>query len=316
MAELRREIQKILDSTHDGMIAVDTDGIITVFNKSAERLTGISASDALGRYVEDVILNTRLPVVLKTGVSELNRQQPLRTTTIITNRMPVLDDSGTVIGAIAVFRDVSELIELAGQITNLSEITETLEATLNATQDAISVVDQNGRGILVNPAYLNMTGTQKSDLIGSTRLVEGDSVHRQVLMTKSPVKGARLKVGKQRKDVIAYAAPIIVNKQLRGSVEIIHDLTELNEIYRKLDQAKKIIRSLEAKYTFDDIVGSAPLFREAVEKAKLAASTPATVLITGESGTGKELFAHAIHNASDRRYGQFVRVNCAAINEN
>ena len=47
----------------------------------------------------------------------------------------------------------------------------------------------------------------------------------------------------------------------------------------------------------------------------MAAQTPATVLLRGESGTGKELFAHAIHNASLRRKGQFMRVNCAAISE-
>jgi transcriptional regulator with PAS, ATPase and Fis domain len=40
------------------------------------------------------------------------------------------------------------------------------------------------------------------------------------------------------------------------------------------------------------------------------------VLLRGESGTGKELFAHAIHNASTRQKGQFVRVNCAALSEN
>jgi transcriptional regulator with PAS, ATPase and Fis domain len=39
------------------------------------------------------------------------------------------------------------------------------------------------------------------------------------------------------------------------------------------------------------------------------------VLLRGESGTGKELFAHAIHNASTRHRGQFVRVNCAALPE-
>ena len=37
--------------------------------------------------------------------------------------------------------------------------------------------------------------------------------------------------------------------------------------------------------------------------------------LRGESGTGKELFAHAIHNASDRKYNKFIRVNCAAISE-
>ena len=39
----------------------------------------------------------------------------------------------------------------------------------------------------------------------------------------------------------------------------------------------------------------------------------APILIQGESGTGKELFAQSIHNASDRRNGPFVAINCAAL---
>lgn len=72
---------------------------------------------------------------------------------------------------------------------------------------------------------------------------------------------------------------------------------------------------MTAKYTFDDIIGSCELMASAIDQAKRAAETPATVLLRGESGTGKELFAHAIHNASVRRRGPFVRVNCAAIAE-
>lgn len=319
LESMRKDIQKILDSTHDAMIAVDIEGVITVFNKSAERLTGKRAEDVLGKPVEMVIENTRLPIILKTGKSELNQQQPLNKTTIITNRMPVLDDDGQIVGAIAVFRDISELIDLAEKITNLSEIRETLEATINATQDAISVVDENGIGTLINPAYTRMTGYTEKDVIGKDctfDLAEGESVHLEVLKSGKPVKGKRLKVGLNKKDVVAEAAPIIVKGVLKGSVAIIHDLTEINAIYERLDQAKQIIRNLEAKYTFDDIIGTSEILLNAIEKAKIAAETPATVIIRGESGTGKELFAHAIHNASSRRYAQFVRVNCAAISEN
>jgi transcriptional regulator with PAS, ATPase and Fis domain len=130
-----------------------------------------------------------------------------------------------------------------------------------------------------------------------------------------PVKGRKLKVGPNKKDVVAEAAPIIVKGEIKGSVAIIHDLTEINAIYKQLDMAKQIIRNLEAKYSFDDIIGESEIIHNAIEKARMAASTPATVILRGESGTGKELFAHAIHNSSDRRYAQFVRVNCAAINE-
>ena len=122
-----------------------------------------------------------------------------------------------------------------------------------------------------------------------------------------------LKVGPNRKEVLVNAAPIIVDGELIGSVGVLHDITEMNKLSEELRQAKQIIRKLEAKYTFDDIEGRDTELLNAVEKAKKAADTSVTVLLIGESGTGKEIFAHAIHNASDRKYKQFVRVNCAAI---
>ncbi len=124
------------------------------------------------------------------------------------------------------------------------------------------------------------------------------------------------RVGPNRKEVMTEAAPIIVDGELRGSVAVIHDLTEINKLVSELDQAKQIIRNLEAKYTFDDIIGKSELMEATIAKARLAAETPATIILRGESGTGKELFAHAIHNASERKFNQFVRVNCAAISEN
>jgi transcriptional regulator with PAS, ATPase and Fis domain len=64
---------------------------------------------------------------------------------------------------------------------------------------------------------------------------------------------------------------------------------------------------------FDDILGASEPLREAIRTAADFAATPSTVLIQGETGTGKELFAQGIHNASARRDGPFVAVNCAAL---
>ncbi len=315
---MKREIEIILNSTHDAMIAVDSDGIITLFNKAAEKLTKINSHEVMGKYIADVIKTTRLPYILKTGKSELNRKQPLGDINIITNRMPVKGKNGDVIGAVAVFRDITEILDLAEEITDLKEMQIMFEAIFNSTQDAISVVDQDGIGVLINPAYTRLTGLSKEDVIGkhcSVDISEGESIHLKVLDTKKPIKGVRIKVGPKRKDVIIDAAPILVRGKLRGSVGVIHDLTEIKRLTSELDEAKQIIRKLEAKYTFDDIIGSHDKLTSAIEKAKIAATTPATVILRGESGTGKELFAHAIHNASNRKHCQFVRVNCAAISE-
>lgn len=311
-----RELEVILNSTHDGMIACDRDGFITIFNDAAARITGLDPEDMIGKRAQDVIPNTRLHVVLETGQAELNQQQVLGGVKIITNRVPVRDADGYVIGAVAVFRDISEVISLAEEITNLRQIQSLLEAIINSTQDAISVVDENGMGLLINPAYTRLTGLTEEDVIGkpaTTDIAEGESMHMKVLRTRLPVRGARMKVGPRKKEVIVHAAPIIVDDELKGSVAVIHDTSEIRRLTEELDRAKRLIRRLEAKYTFDDIVGVSPKMARAIEQARRVAATPVTVLLRGESGTGKELFAHAIHNASDRARGQFIRVNCTAI---
>ncbi len=312
-----RALDKIINSTHDAMIAVDMDGLITLYNSAAEKLTGKLADDVLGKPVVDVVNNTRLPIVIASGAAEVNQRQLLGDIEIITSRLPIFDE-GVQIGAVAIFRDVSEMVQLAEELTNLKEIQMTMQAVFNATQDAISVVDRQGLHILVNPAYSRLTGYRQSEVLGKNYdvdLVEGKSVHERVLKTGLPVSNAVIKTGKMKKDVVASAAPIVVDDQVVGSVAVIRDLTDIRKLTTELDRAKQIIRNLEAKYTFDDIKGESLNIKDAIEKAKIAAITPATVILRGESGTGKELFAHAIHNASNRRYAQFVRVNCAAISE-
>jgi len=114
-----REIGIILDSTHDGMIAVNEQGVVTLFNKAAERITGLQAVNIVGRPAVDTIPNTRLHIVLAGGEPELNQHQNLGKTVIITNRVPIRTEEGRIIGAAAVFRDITEIESLAEQVTDL-----------------------------------------------------------------------------------------------------------------------------------------------------------------------------------------------------
>ncbi len=207
---------------------------------------------------------------------------------------------------------------LLREVHKQKEILSTLKAIINSTGDAISVVNEKGIHTLVNDAYTRLIGLTEKDVLGQSSnidIAEGESMHMKVLKTKEPVYGVKMKVGPNKKEVIVNVAPVIVDGVLKGSVAIIHDLSEIRSLTEELNQVKKRVRHLEAKYTFDDIVGKSRAMIIAKEQAIKAANTPATVLLHGESGTGKELFAHAIHNHSSRKNRQFIRVNCSALTD-
>lgn len=75
---------------------------------------------------------------------------------------------------------------------------------------------------------------------------------------------------------------------------------------------KQVLTQLATRF---GLVGESPLMMQAISRLLQVAPTDLTVLITGETGTGKEVFAHAVHELSQRKKAPFVGVNCAAIPE-
>lgn len=165
---------------------------------------------------------------------------------MITTRIPIIDDSNQLIGSFAVFKDITEVVELAEKVTDLKEIQTMLKAIIQSSEEAISVVDENGIGLMINPAYTKITGLHEEEIIGkpaTTDISEGESVHYEVLRTRKPVRGRKMKVGPYDKDVLVNVAPIIVDGKLKGSVGVIHDLSEIESLSAELKKAKRIIRN-------------------------------------------------------------------------
>ena len=112
-----------------------------------------------------------------------------------------------------------------------------------------------------------------------------------VLETQEPVHGVRLKMGPAKKEVVVEVDPVIVDGELRGSVGVIHDISEIKRLSEELADARDSISHLQFKYSFKDILGVSDAMKAVLEQARRAAETSVTILIRGESGTGKELFA-------------------------
>ena len=107
--------------------------------------------------------------------------------------------------------------------------------------------------------------------------------------------------------------PIIKNDNVAYTYCLIRknkDMKRENEIEKEY-----LKRGHYSRYTFSDIITEDTKLIKTKEMAKKMAKMNAAILITGESGTGKELFAHSIHNASERRELPFIALNCAALNE-
>ncbi|HAA85749.1 MAG TPA: sigma-54-dependent Fis family transcriptional regulator [Kosmotogaceae bacterium] len=311
-------LQEIVNALIEGLIVVDSKSRIVLVNDEACRIIGVNRDEVIGKPVEGTIPNTRLHIVLKTGKKEIDRIQQLHNKIIVTSRIPLFDHKGEVYAVMAVFRDITAVQKLAEEVTNLRQIQATLSAIIDSTHDAISVADEHGKVVLVNRAYSRITGMSPKHVIGKPATVdiaEGPSLHLEVARRREPIFNARLKVGPARKDVLVNVTPLFVEDEFKGSVGVIHDISEIERLAGELEETKRLLRHIKAKYTFDDIVAVSRPMKIAVEQSKKVAETRVTVLLRGPSGTGKELFAHAIHNSSDRSSRSFISVNCAALPE-
>ncbi|MCT2537502.1 sigma 54-interacting transcriptional regulator [Aquibacillus koreensis] len=309
----------ILDSLPEGMVVVDAHETVTFMNKKAERMIGIEKNKMIEQPIQKTIQQTRLPQVLRTRKQESNQKMTLENgKKTITTTIPIIDGEHKLKGALSVIRELHDVVELADQVSGLKEVKKILDAIFYSSDEAISVVDENGVGIMVNPAYTRLTGLNSKEIIGkpaSVDIYEGTSMHLQVLKTRRPVKGVKMKVGPMKKDVLVNVAPIIVDGKIKGSVAILQDVSQIQGLTGDLRRARQIIRNLEGKFTFDDIIGTSNEMKLALEQARVGAKNPSTVLLRGESGAGKELFAYAIHNESDRRHNKFIHVNCVTADE-
>lgn len=188
---------------------------------------------------------------------------------------------------------------------------EMYQAVLDFTHDAILAIDENGRIQVLNPPAERIMGCRAADSVGQPV----EAVLPNTLLPDV------LESGEKQLDQIMQIhqtlcntnrIPILVDGQRRGVVATFQDVKQLQNSEQKI-RLKLHEKGLVAKYAFNDILGDSPAIRSTIQIARSYAASRASVLILGETGTSKELFAQSIHNASDRRDGPFVAINCAAV---
>ncbi|MBT2696253.1 sensor histidine kinase [Bacillus sp. ISL-40] len=129
IAWMYQEKHAILESIHEGIIAVDTNGRITVVNETAHKFLNVPKEVLLrGKRIEDVLENTHLYEVVRTGLAEYDREFAIFGEVFLVNRIPIFNKKGEVIGAVASFRNKSELSNLIQELSHVKAYAEGLRA--------------------------------------------------------------------------------------------------------------------------------------------------------------------------------------------
>lgn len=320
------EWREILDAAHNGIIAVNREGLIIVLNRAAAEIVGFPQEEALGKRVEEVIPNTRLLDVMESGIPEQGQRMAIRDRVIISNRSPIRRN-GEIVGAVGVFQDISDFENLSNQLDVVKNMNKDLDAVIESVDDGIVVADDQGYIVRANQAYLRMAGIAREEFVGKhfQELFKQGYLNRSVSQIVIE-RRARVNVVDVRngKELLMTGTPVFnEDGQLVRVVTAVRDVTELNGLKAKLAESEQMreryfkeLEHLRSQQSFRRIITQNQEMQTKVEMAFHVARVDSTVLILGESGVGKELIAELIHRASSRAKNPFIKINCGAIPAN
>jgi len=320
------QVDTILDSVNNGIIAIDNSGVIRLYNQAAENMTKLPKSYAIGQHMSTIHCLQGLLDVLADGISrkEIKLTYTQGNRTYLTNQSPIYEN-GQMIGAVAIFQDVSELEFISEQLDSVKQLNKKQEMIIESSYDGIIITDAHGLIQRANQAHERIIGIPSDQIQGQSidYLIEKGiyehSIVEAVLSAGEPVTVI------ERDQFLITGSPV---QNLDGEIENvvinIRDLTELNELREQLQQTKEISERYQDELTElrgrllnqEGLIFNSAKMRELLQTAIRLARVDTTVLILGESGVGKEVFAKTIHNNSKRKDGPFITVNCGAIPEN
>jgi PAS domain S-box-containing protein len=282
-SQKEEDLLQILDNLPDGLFTMDKEGRITYFNSAAERITGISASDAMGTHCRQIFKTTTCQI----GCPDKNSPQIKKNvynrvfavTTLdgrslsITSSISVLKDhAGNVIGGLQVFKDVSDRKRLEDDL-RLSE--SKYRRIFEGSKDMIFITSKNGVIKDVNQAAVDLLGySSKKELLSLSSIeeVHHNPMHWQVFKKQIDRHGyvKDFEAGFKRKDgtrmhcLLSGNAVRMENQEIIGYEGIVKDITarmdairDLQKHHRELSLLNAVALVMNATQDLDDILMTA-----------------------------------------------------------
>ncbi len=194
-----------------------------------------------------------------------------------------------------------------------SEIANSYQQTVMASiPEALIAIDNKGLITLINDQARKILAIDGENIVGQyLRRVLGHENRAFMSLIEGPHALVDVEVriydGKTGNDYTLTCNPILSSQgEAIGKILLLTGIKRVKKLVTNMIGAK-------ANFSFDGFCGQNTRFLSTVDQARMASQSSSNVLLLGESGVGKDIYAQAIHNASERRNGPYVAINCGAI---
>jgi PAS domain S-box-containing protein len=189
-----------------------------------------------------------------------------------------------------------------------------LRILFRSITDGVFTIDRDFVITSFNPAAERITGFAVEEALGRRcfEVLRADVCHRrcvlrEMLTTEEGIERVRVNIINRNgvEKPITLSATVLRNDrgEVVGAVEFFQDVSTVEHLEQRLAERDAL----------QTIVHGSPEMRRVIDMLPNIAVSDCSVLIQGPSGSGKELVAQAIHSLSPRRFGPYVRLNCAAL---
>jgi two-component system response regulator HydG len=194
-------------------------------------------------------------------------------------------------------------------------------------QDGLLVVSPQGTIVAANKAAERVTGYKADELIGkSCRLLNctgckllggvGPDNFCQLFVNENVKEKKCLITNKEHRSVHIVKNAEVLKDETGNIIGAVETLTDITDTVRQQQEIKSLKQTFQLTEGYHGILGKSTRMQNLFDLIDNVAQSDTPVIIQGQSGSGKELVARAIHRESPRKDKPFIKVNCAALNEN
>lgn len=314
----------------DGIISINKELKVIVFNEAACRITGFNTRDIVGRDSDFIFPNSNenksyIHQSLTIGEIFSNISLTLQCADkkylpVTASITPITNPEQGITGTIIVFRDTQEILSLyntlEGKNKEIIEEKNKLETIFNSLLEGTFTINLNWEITSFNRAAEGITGFNLSEAIGKK--------YWEVLPSEDAKEESLLKAFIVDHQPTLLRETIIIRKDgsrvpVRINSAPLLDIsgTKIGRVvtFEDISVVKNLSDHIEERFHFKNIIGRSKPMKKVFNLMENVINTDSTVLITGESGTGKEVIARSIHLNSERKSTPFIAVNCTAFAE-